>query len=731
MLNRRYDSALIRALLLTTALIGAAPAHAASQTEQPILLNANQLIYDDKARTVTADGDVTFTQNGQVVKADRMTYDRASDVVTADGNVRIWQPDGQIVTATHAELSRDLRQAFIRQTTLLMTDNSRFIAQEGERTEGRYVRLNRALYTACDLCKDDPRKPPLWQVRAQRIVHDTEKQNVYYRNATLELGGVPVFYTPYMSHPDPNIKRRSGFLAPVIGSRNNLGFVTRTYYYLDVAPSMDATIETTYSAKRGALIGGQWRHKTDHGSYTINASANFDDIPNNNTALPPERDQLRGHFFLDAEHDFTPNWRGTLSIKRTTDDTYLDLWNYSSADVLPSKGTLEYFTPRSYGQLSLQSYQDLRTGITTAEPQVMVTGWQTQSAPHSLMGGRWFLGLENRSVARSRGTDSNRTALALGWQRKDVMPAGIMVTTEANARADGFIANNLNNDDPTAFRPFIQGQITASLPLVKVGRTGQQFIEPIAQLSIAPRQSRNDDDIANEDSLSLEFDTTNLFSSNRYAGYDRLDGGQRLAYGIRAGWTGNSGASIGTTIGQSYDFADHPNYTTGSGLDTQNSDIVGNITASLPEMADIAYSFRLSQENMDPREHDLRATIGPDWLQGSVSYLYINQTDATTLTETLREELGLGAQYKLSDLWSLAAYHRRDLQRSDGALESGASLTYQDECLTFSLIGQRDHVARSGLSSGDSVFFRLVFKNLGEFQSPSFNPDIFSSSKSE
>lgn len=723
-----FKRSLFAALLLTTAL-ATAPSLAqelpARKPEPPVLLNANFLTYDDKAATVIAEGDVRLAHDGQSVRADKLTFNRNTGVVEATGNVELWQKTGEVLYASYAQLSRDLKQGFVQQAALLMNDNSRFISLEGERTEGRYVRMNRALYTACDLCKDDPRRPPLWQVRAQRIIHDNEKHDVVYRNATLEVAGVPVFYTPYLSHPDPTVKRRSGFLAPVIGARADLGMVARTYYYLDVAPSMDATIETTYSSDRGLLLGGEWRQRTENGSVKVNFSANYDEIPNDDGVTPSGGDTLRGHFFLEAEQQIDANWRASVAVRRTTDDTYLDLWNYTGDDVLASKGTVEHFTERSYGHATLQNYQDLRPNIDAAEPNIMTIGYRAQGQQRDALGGRWSLGAESRTIARSRGLDSQRLSIETGWRREDVLPAGVVVTTEASARMDGFAANNYNGEDPTAVRPFAQGQVTARWPLVKVTRSGQQFIEPIAQLTVAPRLPRDDEDIANEDSIGLEFDTSNLFRPNRYPGEDRLDGGQRIAYGVRAGWTGNSGASVTTMFGQSYDFAKNPNFPTGSGLEDSMSDYVGNININLPNIADASYSMRFDNETFDPREHDLRALVGPSWLKASVSYLYIDQTTTDGSSASLREELGVGGYWKFTDYWSIAASHRENLRGDGGSLSSDLALTYQDECLTFSLMAQRDYLSRTGLSSGDSVFFRVVFKNLGEFESPTFSPDIF------
>lgn len=718
-------------LLMTTALVMPVVARAASapENQQPVLLDADHLTYDDKADTITADGHVELTQNGHTVQADRMVYNRSSGIVTAEGNVKMWEPTGDMVFATYAELSRDMRQAFVDKISLLMADNSRFIAQEGERTEGRYTRMDRTLYTACNLCADDPSAPPLWQVRAQRVIHDSEKHDVTYRNATVEMGGIPVFYTPYLSHPDPTVKRRSGFLAPIIGSRSDLGFVARTYYYLDLAPNMDATLETSYSTDRGPLLGGEWRHRGEHSNIQLNASATLDDVPTG--ASTENSSRMRGHFFLDASSEIAPNWRANLNIKRTTDDTYLDLWRYSPDDVMESRGEVEHFTPQSYGVARVLSYQDLRPSITSAEPAIAQALWQQQGRPRTLLGGRLGLTAETRAVLRSYGQDASRTSLATDWKRTDILPAGFIATTDLSARVDGFTAHNLNStgEDTTTARPFAQGQMTVSWPLVNVGEHGQQFITPIAQITAAPRQRRSDSDVPNEDSLGLEFDTTNLFRANRNAGYDRVDGGQRAAYGLRTGWTGNSGSSVTAAFGQSYDFAKNPNFASGTGLEESLSDFVGAINADVPNVVNIAYSTRLDNKSLDPRVHDLRLSAGPENLQGWVSYLYINQASTDGLSLSQRQEATIGGRWKFTPYWSVSGSHQQDLERSDGAIATNLTLTYQDECMTFALTGSRDHVAKTGLTSGDSIFFRLILKNLGEFESPSFSPDLFGSSK--
>ena len=78
------------------------------------------------------------------------------------------------------------------------------------------------VYTACEPCKDDPKKPPLWQVKAARIIHDQGEKMIYFEDARLEFFGLPIAWLPYFSAPDPTVKRKTGVLMPSITSSTHL-----------------------------------------------------------------------------------------------------------------------------------------------------------------------------------------------------------------------------------------------------------------------------------------------------------------------------------------------------------------------------------------------------------------------------------------------------------------------------------------------------------------------------
>ena len=193
------------------------PARGKSQSangDQPALVTADQIIYDRDLDTVTASGHVEVDQSGRFLLADAVSYNMKQDVIIATGNVSFTDIDGEVRFADYIELSGDMKEAAARHLRLLMVDNSRLAAATARRSGGNRNILDNAIYTACAPCADDPDGPPLWDVRAQRIVHDDTTHRIVYDDAWFDVDGFPVAYFPYFSHADSTVKRESGVLPP-------------------------------------------------------------------------------------------------------------------------------------------------------------------------------------------------------------------------------------------------------------------------------------------------------------------------------------------------------------------------------------------------------------------------------------------------------------------------------------------------------------------------------------
>ena len=124
-------------------------------------------------------------------------------------------------------------------------------AARADRSSGDFTVFQSGVYTACEPCKDDPKKPPLWQIKAARIIHDTGEKMIYFENAHVEFFGTPMAYFPYFSTPDPTVKRKSGFLYPVALYSSIYGAGVQIPYYWALAPDYDLTITPRLMSRRG------------------------------------------------------------------------------------------------------------------------------------------------------------------------------------------------------------------------------------------------------------------------------------------------------------------------------------------------------------------------------------------------------------------------------------------------------------------------------------------------
>jgi len=213
------------------------------ETDQPTLVTADEITYNEELDTVTARGNVELSQGDRILRASTVTYNRRADMVTATGEVTLLEPSGEVVFAEYVELSGDLRDGFAEKMRLLLTDDSRLAGASGRRVNGDRSVLQKGVFSPCALCEEDPQRPPLWQLKAERVIHDESSKDVIYNDATLEFFGVPVAYTPYFRHPDPTVDRRSGLLAPTYGFSEDLGLNIGVPYYWVIAPDKDATLE--------------------------------------------------------------------------------------------------------------------------------------------------------------------------------------------------------------------------------------------------------------------------------------------------------------------------------------------------------------------------------------------------------------------------------------------------------------------------------------------------------
>ena len=680
----------------------------------PVLVRADEMRYEQELGLVIAKGNVEITQADRTLLADAVTYDQKNDIVTASGSVSLLEPSGDVIFSDFVEITGDLKDGVIDNLRMRMANNVRVAAAGARRYGGTRTEMDKGVYSACDACKDDPQAPPLWQVKARKIVHDTETHEVTYNDAWLELYGTPVLYTPYLSHTDPTVRQASGFLMPTIGHDSSLGMFARTPYYYAISPSQDATVTPMWMTNRGVLVAGQYRERFAHG--LLSSTGSITEGRNDE-----DKAVTRGHLDLQSRFDFDEAWRGGLKYVYASDDTFLRRYGFPAPSTLVSRAYTEGFNGRNYASAQAYHFQGQAIGDVPGLTPIVAPlldynfvgepGWND---------GRFSLDGNLATISRTQGADMRRVSAKAGWQLPYTSDWGERYTFFATTQADGYWVDNLASpSDPNntlsgaTGRFFPQTGLEWSLPLVRSGSRGSDLIEPVAGAFFGPNLAQNNK-IPNEDSRDLELDDTNLLRPNRFSGIDRLEGGARFDYGMRTATYFPVGQMSGF-VGQSYRPRKDSDFAQGSGLTDHFSDVVGRVDLKPMDEVNLLYRFRLDKSDLSPKRTEIGTILGPRALNLRVDYVNLDRLSGANEFANEREEITVYVSSHVTDYWTLGARTQRNIQAGE-QIYDGVRVAYEDECVLFSIDYVHTFTSDRDVRPSDRYLFRFVLKTIGAFE---------------
>lgn len=724
-------------LLMTTALVAvtagmgtAARAQMAAlmggggggKSDAPVNFTADQVAYDKTSTLVTATGHVRAVQNGQTLYADTVTINRTTDVATASGHVVLTQPGGESVYAQHAVLSKGMKNAVMQGVAARLAQNGRMIANGAERYDGKIDEMVKVIYSACNLCATDPTAPPLWQIKASDVTRDLQHQTLEYHNAVMEIDGIPVFYLPYMTQPDPSVKRRTGLLIPSFGSSSKIGLFITLPYYVVIDQESDVTITPIIASKQGPALDAKYRRVFNDGILHINAEAGRD------------HGEFGDAIFSDGTFDINKDWRAGFSYNRASNPSYLnDFSILPNASELTSNIYVEGFGAGSYARLDAETYQGLVASVNQSTlPIVTPYGQYDFTSNPDALGGRFTVAADFFNVLRNQGTNTRRASVTGGYELPFNGPLGQLYTVRVSVIAASYNASHLF-DQPNFSRlnaastgrvqPF--GALFMRWPFARAaGAYGTQILEPEVQLVASPVVgTRQDYRIPNEDSLDLEYSDANLFDLNRYPGIDRIEGGSRVDYAMHAAWYLPGGQLLDGIIGQSYRFHKDNVYLPLSGLTDNVSDYVGRASFIPTSYLNFTYRTRLSHDDLGARMIDATGMVGDQRLNFTGGYLYTN-TNPYYLYSQAAAPQAIPASYYIArkevtanvaatyGAYNFSAGTQRNLQTGKFD-EASFNAGWQNECAAVNLIFSERFTSFNLDRGSTTVLLQLTFKTLG------------------
>lgn len=696
-------------------------------SKAPVIVKADEVNHDQELGIIVAKGNVEVAQGERVLLADTISYSQKTNTVTASGNVVIIEPSGEVMFASYVELTDNLKDGIIENIRILLSDDARITANGAKRTAGTRTDMVKAVYSPCEICKEDPTRAPLWQIKAKQVIHDQTAQQVEYNSAVMEFGGVPVFYTPYFSHPDPTVQRKTGFLVPNAGSTTDTGVFVQIPYFIALGDDKDVTVDPIYTQDEGLFFSGEYRQRFLNGEIEFSGSLGTADRTVGQTASGVdsiEEDDVRGHIFAKGQFDLDETWRTGFDINRSTDQSYLkkfDFWG-DPGNSMTSNVYAEGFRQKSYISANAYSFQDLRSGNRPDTPIILPLLDYNGIGETDDYGGRWSLDGNFRTLTRDDTADSLRTSVIGGYEVPFTANAGHVTTLSANLRGDVYYTNQNSEvddlgrsvDDGTETRMHGNIGIDWRYPFARNSDWGYQMFEPVASLFIAP-DSDATANIRNEDSTVIESDDTNLFSANRAPGLDIIEGGVRGVYGFKFANYFKDDGLFSAFIGQSYKFSDEDDdFITATQLEEHRSDILGRMSLRTNKYLNMTYRFAVDETEHELNRSELGFNAGIPAFRVSGDYTLTRDAVDPEIIEI--EEIKIAATSQIDDFWSMRAHVTQDLNATGGSetRKAGFGLTYEDECLIFSSRIERDYTEDLDFGPSDSFYFRIVFKTLGE-----------------
>ena len=731
-----------------------------------IYLEADELINDENGQVLTARGAVEGRYQDKTLRADNVIYNLQSGLVIASGNVVLIDPSGITQHADQLELSNSLEAGNAANYTARQPGGGTLAAAFVTRTEDQEIELYNAYYTPCEVCEDEGKtEKPSWRIKARKVRQDRETRTVRYNDAIFELLGLPLFYTPYLAHPDPSAKRASGILTPFGGIDSATGVFVAAPYYWAIDDYTEATLTPYLYGNVNPLLGYELARQFNTGRIDIEGSFTygsffdrdgdrFDPADFANPADVPGGRRLRSHIYAKGFYEPTEFWDYGFGVQLTTDDNYLNRYNLNEDP--DDFGLYRAESRRNVSQAfivgqddsfrfsaSTFGFQDLRTTF-SEDPDtnlISVISPDDRALPiiapkievekyifDPILGGRLKAFGDATVLTRDIGTDYFRATGGLDYSKTAVTSFGVEVKPFANARYDYFSIEPedvVTEADPSLAFDTVEfgravGQVGVDVryPFIKQGNEVDFIIEPRLQVTHSFGDGEIDrftiTDTANQplvlfqDGINIDFNESLLWQANKANGFDFWQEGSRADLGASfiADWQTNRAEFF---LGRSFASGLDDDFVNGSGLEGNSSDYVGLFQLDLGQKFSTTTRLRYDENNKDFSRIDTSLNYNSDRFSLGGRYYRLDGSSSELIDnpDVPSEAIEGETRLRIANKWSLRYAASHDLDR-DITREQELGLIFQDDCTYVEIFYERNNFGNDVIRDSDGFGIRFA-----------------------
>ena len=687
-------------------------------------LTSNRIMYNFNKKIISSDQNSKVVDNeGNIINVSMFQYDLNKKLLSSIGNIKIIDKNKN--KYFFKELHVDTKKKeMIGSEVSAMLDNEnfgvsiendpRFVANDIFITEDKAT-LSKGVFTVCKLRED---KCPPWSLRAKKIIHDKTKKTIFYEHAILKVYDFPIFYFPRFFHPDPSVKRKSGFLAPFFSNSSTSGTGFGLPYFWAIGHDKDFTFTPKMYGNENALFLNEYRQAFKNGFLTLDTSY----TEGYKETTTKKTDGSRSHFFVDSNFNFSHDnsYESSLSLKiqRTSNDTYFRVHDIDTKLVDSDKTNLEnqlnynFSKDDMYLNVSTAAYENLRKENGKRYEYIL---------PNIIFGKSFFsekfgsFDFKTNTLYRNYETNKHVASVTndLLWNPlSTISKNGIVNSFQGAIKNTNYDAENTSDKKTDKTVNEISSVISfkSSLPMKKEGIGYSNIFSPSFMIRYAPGHMS---DLRDENET---FKYANLYSINRTSVIENgLSGvlGFEFIKNEKISET-EEREKLSISLGQVFSPEINEDIPRSSSLDQKMSDVVGEISYNFSEIGDIKYKFSLDHNINDLNYNEVSTTLNFGKVAFNIDYL----EEQNHIGNENYINSGITLNYNDNNQFS---FKTKKNFKTDSTEFYDMSYQYKNDCLTAGLLYRREFYEDSDLEPNDTLMFTITFVPFTGARSPDIN----------
>jgi len=560
-----------------------------------------------------------------------------------------------------------------------------------------------------------------WNLNAGELIHDKEQKKITYKNASLDLNNVPVLYLPYFAHPDPTVKRESGFLPPTLANLGgDIGSTIKIPYFYPVSQSADFTVSPVYYFKQHPLLLGEYREKFKNGDISLEGGFTQGYKEVTITKTDGSRHHLYGNLNLIFSDKILDQTILNAKVQQVNNPTYLRVNKINSTNDGFKKNLIKEDDTKLTNEINLNSFGKTENlnikAATYRDTSVTKNSDQYSYLLPELSYSKYNLFDENNlsfnSIFKSQNSNTNQNKSTfinnLDFSTQDFynnsLGIGYKFLTKLNNINYYSDYKTPNQDLNSQVNPVVG--FDTSLPFAKINKDTEQYIIPRILTRYAPGKMTN----ATTNDTTLN--TDNIFSMNRMNSDELIE--KDLSFNLGADWiwqekkTNNKEPEKATiSVGQVLKLNKDLDMPTKSSLQKSNSDIVSKINYLSPKNFDVTLKSTFDNQLNHVYYNDF--TFKKNFTSSEINFNFYEKNSHIGNERFAKANL---ASY-ITDSTKLKIESDRNL-KTDLTNSHKLGIENENECIRYGFYLQKNYSSDKDLKPATSVYFGVSLLPFGE-----------------